>query len=194
MYLLGVSSVLGMLKKDAFLLLCMAFLIQLIFTPQAGFSISFILSYLALAGLLIIGNAVNYVFLGKIPAFILQPLSVSLGAFIATACISAWFFGTLRPVGIAAGLVITPLTTLFMILSIVWLGLDLVLPVLSNLLAKAISMLYRILEIFAELAGHVPGIEVNPYLALFFSLLTTAIILWLAYRRGACAKRLEPFA
>jgi competence protein ComEC len=193
MYLLGVAAVLGMLKRDMLSLLCMAFLIQIVVSPQSGFSLSFILSYLALAGILVIGRAINGVFMGKIPPVLLQSLSASLGAFIATAGVSAWFFTDLRPVGILAGLALAPLATVFMALSIAWLGLDFTIPPLSFLSGKALTLLYRLMEKTAALAAAAPGIRANPYLVIFFSLLITLTILWLDRRRGIIAVRLEPF-
>jgi len=193
MYLLGVVSVLGMLKRDMLPLLCMAFLLQIIISPASGFSLSFILSYLALAGILVIGKAVNSVFMGKIPALLLQPLSASLGAFIATAGVTAWFFADLRPVGILAGLILAPLATIFMVLSIAWLGLDFIIPALSSLLGKVLSMLYWLMEKIAALSAAVPGVKANPFLVLFLSLLITVTILLLDRRRRIIAGRLEPF-
>jgi len=194
MYLLGVVSVLGMLKRDMLPLLCMAFLLQIIVTPASGFSLSFILSYLALAGILVIGKAVNGVFMGKIPALLLQPLSASLGAFIATAGVTAWFFADLRPVGILAGLILAPLATIFMVLSIAWLGLDFIVPALSFLLGKVLSMLYWLMEKIAALSAAVPGVKANPFLVLSLSLLITVTILLLDRRRRIIAGSLEPFA
>jgi competence protein ComEC len=193
MYLLGVAAALGMLKRDMLSLLCMAFLFQIIFTPASGFSLSFILSYLALAGILVIGKAVNGAFMGKIPALLLQPLSASLGAFIATAGVSAWAFNDLRPVGILAGLALAPLAAVFMVLSIAWLGLDLILPALSFLPGKVLSLLYWLMEKIASLAAAVPGIKANPFLTLFLSLLITVTILWMDRRRRIISGKLEPF-
>jgi competence protein ComEC len=193
MYLLGVTAVLGMLKRDMLSLLCMAFLIQLIFVPASGFSLSFILSYLALAGILVIGKAINGALLGKIPAFLLQPLSASLGAFLATAGVSAWFFNDLRPVGILAGLILAPFATVFMVLSIAWLGLDFITPALSFLPGKILSLLYWLMEKTAALAAAVPGIKANPFFIILLSLLMIAAIIWLD-RRRLIAGRLEPFA
>ena len=194
MYLIGVLAVLGMLKRDALNLLCMAFLVQLVFTPKAGVSLSFILSYLALAGILIIGEMLNDYLGGKVPAVILQAVSASLGAFIATAGVTAWFFGILRPIGIAASLILTPLTTLFMVGSMAWLVMDIIAPSLSFLLGKPLSLLYLLMEKTALLSSHVPGLRVNPVLVALLSLLTIAAIVWLERRRRANANRLEPFA
>jgi competence protein ComEC len=194
MYLLGVLAILGMLKRDMLSLLCMAFLLQIFITPASGFSLSFILSYLALAGILVIGKAINGAFMGKIPVLLLQPLSASLGAFIAPAGVSAWFFNDLRPVGILAGLALAPLATIFMVLSIAWLGLDFITPVLSFLPGKFLFMLYWLMEKIAMLAAAAPGIKANPFLVIILSLLITVTILWLERRRRLIAGQLEPFA
>jgi len=195
MYLLGVVSVLGMLRRDMLSLLCMAFLLQIMGTPQSGFSLSFILSYLALAGILVIGGRINGLLTGKIPAVLLRSFSASIGAFIATAGVTAWFFSDIRPVGILAGLILAPLATVFMVLSVAWLGLDFILSPLSFLPGKILSLLYRLMEKTAALAAAVPGIRANPFLVIFLSLLITAAILWLDSRRRitAGADRLEPF-
>jgi len=187
MYLLGVVAVLGMLKKDMLALLCTAFLIQIAVTPGSGFSPSFILSYLALAGILVIGGAVNECLAGKIPDILLKPLSASLGAFIATAGVSAWFFTVLRPAGIAAGLVLAPLAGVFMVLSVAWLGLDIISPVLSFLPGKILSLLYRLMEKTAAAGAAVPGIRANPFLVILLSLLITLTLLLLARRRRIIA-------
>jgi competence protein ComEC len=194
MYLLGVLAVLGMLKRDPLLLLCMAFLLQIIMTPRAGISLSFILSYLALAGILVIGESLNGIFKGKIPAFFLLSISASVGAFLATAGVTAWFFGVLRPVGILASLVLTPLTTVFMLGSMAWLGLNLIMPPLSPLLSYPLSLLYRLMERTAFVASKMPGIRADPRLVLTFSLLCMALILWFDRRRRLSENRLEPFA
>ena len=193
MYLLGVLAVLGMLKRDALLLLCMAFLIQLVLTPQAGLSLSFMLSYLALAGILIIGNLINNIFKGTVPSFFLQPVSASLGAFIATAGIVTWFFNDLRPVGIIASLILAPLTMVFMLGSMVWLGLDLLFSSLSFLIGTPLSLMYWLMEKTASLASYVPGIRAHPLVVLFVSLLITALLVWLDYRRCKASGRLESF-
>ncbi|MDR0495624.1 MAG: ComEC/Rec2 family competence protein [Treponema sp.] len=193
MYLLGVCAVLGMLKKDPLLLLCMAFLIQLALTPGAGFSLSFILSYLALAGILIIGEPLNGIFRGRVPSVLLLSLSASLGAFIATAGVTAWFFGTLRPVGMIASIILTPLTTVFMIGSMAWLVLNLIAPPLSVLLGYPLSLLYRLMEKTSFAAAKIPGITAPPWLVISLSLFAIAVILWFDHRRRLAASRLEPF-
>jgi competence protein ComEC len=193
MYLLGILAVLGMLKRDAFSLLCTAFVIQLIVTPQAGVSLSFILSYLALSGILILGGMINRIFKGKIPDILLLSLSASLGAFIATVGISAFVFTTLRPVGLIAGLVLAPLTTVFMLCSILWLVLDLISPVVSSILNWPLALLYTLQDKTASVAAYVPGFTANPHLILWLSLALIAFIVWFDFRRKSIANRLDAF-
>jgi competence protein ComEC len=193
MYFLGVIAVLGMLKRDAFLLLCMAFLIQLAVSPRSGFSLSFIFSYLALLGIIIIGGWLNNIFKGKIPAFLLVSLSASLGAFIATAALSVSVFEVLRPAGILTSLLVAPLATVFMLGSLAWILLNLIAPALSPLLSHPLSLLYLLMEKVAFVSAKLPGVVIKPVPALVLSLLITALILWFDYRRRSALNRMEYF-
>ena len=103
MYLLGTLAVWGALPKRPGILLGLSFLVQISLWPESGLSISFILSYLALGGILTSGAALVELFRGTIPGVLLQPLSASLGAFLATAGVTAFFFGVLRPIGMGVG-------------------------------------------------------------------------------------------
>ena len=194
MYLLGVMAVLGMLKREPFSLLCLAFIIQLIVTPQAGFSISFMLSYLALAGIVITGGMLGRIFKGKIPNLLLFPLSASIGAFIATAGVTVNYFDILRPVGLVAGIVLAPLATPFMVGSILWLVLDLISPVISSVLDWPLSLLYILMEKTASLAAFVPGFKTDLRLTIWLSLAVIVLITWFDFRKKAAASRLENFA
>ena len=193
MYILGVLAVLGMLKREPLSILSLAFLLQLMVTPRSGVSISFILSYAALVGILVIGKLIGSLFKGKIPEFFLQPLSISLGAFIATASFVAWFFNYLRPVGILAGLVLAPLTTLFMVVAMAWLGLDLILPSFSFLLGRPLSLVYWLKEKTVLAASFAPGIRAHPLVVLVVSLLLVALLVFFESRRRKTANRLDAF-
>lgn len=194
MYMLGVLAVLGMLRRDSLSVLSMAFLIQLALSPGAGASLSFSLSYLAMLGILVLGKSLRGILGGALPPALLNPLALSLGAFIGTAGMVAWVFGDLRPAGILAGIAVAPLTTAFMIGSIAWLALDAALPALSPLLAWPLSLLYRLMEETARLASLLPGISASPRLVIALSLLASALLLWLDSRMRARRSRLRPFA
>jgi competence protein ComEC len=190
MYILGVLAVLGALPKKPLSILSLSFIVQIIVTPSAGNSISFILSYLALLGILIIGKPLSSLFAGKIPDILLQPLAMSCGAFLATAGVCSFTFGILAPVGIITGLVMVPLTTVFMIGSIIWLVLDFL--SLSALLNLPLSILYRLMEIIASSAGKVPGMSAG-LLALVLSLVISLLIIVFEYRRRGALLMLEKF-
>ena len=164
MYIIGIFAVLNDLKKEALILLCMAFIIQIIITPQSGYSVSFILSYLALAGILILGDYIIVLFRGKVPEYLLGPLSASIGAFIFSAGITAYYFDILRPIGIVTGLIVIPLTTIFMIGSIIWLLFDYTIPLFSVQFSKILSVIYKTMEKIVYTAGKAPGLNINSVL------------------------------
>jgi competence protein ComEC len=203
MYLLGALAVLFSLARNPASILNLSFLIQILLRPESGVAISFILSYAALWGILHIGLKIAELLRGKIPPVLLDPLSASLGAFMATAFVCAANFGVLQPAGILAGLVIVPLTTLFMVLSLGYLALDLVFPFLTPLLGLCLSLLYKALGRMAAFSAGFPGIVLEnsgprssgpgPALwVLFFSILPALAILWLAGRRRLEINRIPP--
>jgi len=192
MYILGVIAIIGALPKEPMSILALSFLIQIAASPSAGNSISFVLSYLALAGIFVIGQPLNSLAAGIVPDFLLQPLSASLGAFLATAGVTCFTFGRIAPVGIIAGLALVPLTTVFMIGSMIWLFLDFF--SLSGFLNTPLSLLYQLMEKIVSFSGKVPAItSANSFLILFFSLALSLLIVALEYRRRATLLRLKPF-
>jgi len=192
MYLLGVVTLLGAFPKEPLSILALSFLLQIVISPSQGNSISFILSYSALAGILLIGQPLYYLLSGKAPDFLLQPLTASCGAFLATAGITSFAFGVLAPAGIITGLALVPLTAVFMVGSMLWLALDLV--SLSFVLSFPLSVLYRLMEKIVSLAGNVPRILISmPAVTLFLSVIASALIAALVYRRRCAVDRIAPF-
>ena len=191
MYLLGVFTIIAAVPKKSMSILSLSFLIQIIITPSAGSSLSFILSYVALLGILITSRQITSLLSGVIPDFLLNPLSLSCGAFLSTAGICAFCFGSIAPIGIIAGLAIVPLTTVFMIGSMIWLLLDVF--SVSFILNLPLTWLYRSMEIISSVAGKVPGIGINSMPILVLSILTLTGIALLDYRRQSGLLRLEPF-
>jgi competence protein ComEC len=194
MYLLGALAVLGSLPKRPSLLLALAFLIQLALWPSSGNSLSFILSYLALGGILVLGGAFHFLLQGKVPEMILQPFSASVGAFIATAPVMAAFFGIVQLVGILAGLIVVPLTTLFMIAAMAAPILSSLVPPLGRAADFLLSWLYQILEKITAAASLVPSPPASRWQAvLLISLGLLALILFIHYRENFRSKSLAPF-
>jgi competence protein ComEC len=183
MYLLGTLMLLATLPKQGASLLGMSFLIQLILQPDAGHNLSFILSYLALAGILFIGELIYALIRGSLPDFVAKPLAASLGAFIATAAVVAVCFGALRPIGVIAGLAIVPLTTAFMLAAILFLAVSHVAPLLS--------LLYNALTALSALAARAPALPTKPLPVLLVSTLLVALCVFLYHRQLHALTRLE---
>jgi competence protein ComEC len=169
MYCIGAACVVFGLKGGARITLPLAFMLQLAATPLDGRSFSFILSYLALASILTLGNSINSWTAGKIPPLVGPPLSASLGAFLGTAAVTCAFFGTVRPAGLLAGLVMAPLTTVFMagaigftaLAVLVPLVLPAVWPYIATVVAFPMSLLYRALETIAKFTARGPAPAIN---------------------------------
>jgi len=192
MYLLGTAAVLGALPKKSMSILALSFLIQIVITPSSGYTISFILSYLAMLGILIISKALISLFTGKVPDFLLNPLAISCGAFFVTSGVCSYTFGYIAPAGIIAGLIIVPATTVFMTGSIIWLVLDTI--SLSGILNLPLSLLYKIMEKTAHFAGMVPGISgTRPFIILVFSLILSLFIVAFEYKQRKARLSLQPF-
>ncbi|MDR1058763.1 MAG: ComEC/Rec2 family competence protein [Treponema sp.] len=197
MYLLGCLAIWGSFKTSTMTLLALSFLLQILCFRGSASSPSFILSYLALGGILWTGESLNELFRGKLPRPLASGLSASLGAFIATAAVSLSLFGMLRPIGILAGLAIAPLASFFMILSLAGLASAFFAPPLFTLLDGALSLLYRLLEGIISLAASFPGIETkNPsgaLPALLLSLFAAGLICFFEARLLRKRKELAPF-
>jgi competence protein ComEC len=192
MYLLGVVTLLGAFPKEPLSILALSFLLQIIISPSEGNSVSFILSYSALAGILLIGQPLYSLFSGKAPDFLLQPLTASCGAFLATAGITSFTFGVLAPAGIIIGLALVPLTTVFMIGSMIWLALDFL--SLSFILSAPLSLLYRLMEKTVSLAGLVPRVSnVMPAIVLSLSIIVSALIVVFVYKQRGEVDSLPSF-
>ncbi|GHU64688.1 hypothetical protein FACS189447_02060 [Spirochaetia bacterium] len=194
MYFLGAACLWGFLKRDALNLLCLAFIIQLIFQSKAGASVSFILSYLSLAGILTLGEALHAWFRGRIPEIIGAGFSASIGAFIVTSTVVSLFFGALRPIGIIAGLIIVPLASLFMILSLGTIILVNIIPALFDPLNTVLTLVYRFIEYTVLFAGKIPGMAVpNPLPVLIISLILAVLIFILQNKDAVHRSTIVPF-
>ena len=180
MYLMGTVAVWGLLKRNVIALLCMAFIIQLVFQSDSGISLGFIFSYLALFGILTLGESLKCLFRGRLPEIINASLSASLGAFIFTAPIVAIYFDSLRPIGILAGPLLALMAAPFMILSLAALLVSFMPLPLWGILDFILIRLYGLIDITVSLAGQVPGIKIsNPVAILVFSGLFTLLALFI---------------
>jgi hypothetical protein len=88
---------------------------------------------------------------------------MSIGAQVATLPVVVARFGAYYPSGLAAGLVLVPLTTALLWAGLAWLPLFAVpWPFLHDLFARACGLLYAAIDWCANLFAGVPGLVVGP--------------------------------
>ena len=163
MYGLGSFLILTGTTRQTLALLAAAFLIQILWNPSTAYSLSFILSYLALGGILVLSGPALVILRGRLPSSLAMGISASAGAFLVTAPVAAAFFGMLRPVGLIAGLVVAPLSGIFMALSFMWLllaKLPFIGIIVGMIFDKFLTAVQFIMQWSISLFAYFPGLSV----------------------------------
>jgi competence protein ComEC len=125
--------------------------------------------------MLTLGESLRSLFRGRLPEILSGGLSASLGAFVITSPVVAYCFGSLRPIGLIAGLIIAPVSSLFMIFALAALAAGF-LPLPFRVLPDFIlTQLYRLIKFLVSAAGSVPGLPVSSPAAV----LAFVIVFWL---------------
>lgn len=146
------------LDVDYFIILCSVFLLHCVIAPQDIFSLAFILSYGALAGILLLSDFINSKICCFVPNKISNSLSSSVGAQLTTAPISIVFFGCFMPCGILASVVVSPLVSIFIFIGMFSIIICLIMPFLSPLFGSIMNILYSIIDVTVSLFALVPPI------------------------------------
>jgi len=192
MFFLGVLFRLGGRKISLISLLLLTAVLQLFLRPVEGWSLSFQLSYLALAGLVVFGRRFLLNLETLLPPVLAVPLCASLGAHLATAALLIVQFGEIYPVGILSSLIVTPLIVLFMWFSLAAYGAGLIgCPVfLSELLGRICHILYSLTEKAVSYFAGFPSVNFSRGNggALYLSIVLIVVIwlyrsLWRGYGR-----------
>jgi len=192
MYVLGSCLILSGITGQPWHLLGAAFLIQILWEPESAYSLSFILSYTALGGLLLLSGKIADLLKGALPDSLANGLGASVGAFLASAPVTAAFFGVLRPAGIIAGLVAAPLSGIFMALSLAWLATEKI-PLLGMILDRLLDVLQFFLQWSVSLFARLPGISIAFPAVLTGALIIVTGLFVLAIRQKQHRNYLAPF-
>ncbi len=158
--LLLMASVSNVEKPDMLLILCFSFLIQIVISPLDIYNIGFILSYTALAGILIFNNLINKFYIKFLPVIISNSLSASTSAQFFTAPVSLKYFGCFYPIGIIATVLVSPLITLFIYAGLILIILTLVFPFLNNGSGFFMNFLYNIINVLVRIFSKTPFIQI----------------------------------
>ncbi len=148
-----------MAKPEQLDILCFSFLVQAFFFPAHLFESAFLLSYFALAGILIITPHVKNFFSRRLFPYITNNFCTGLGAQIMTLPVSAVMFSRIIPAGIIASVVISPLVTVFIYCGLSFILMNLMLPFLNPLFNGIINLIYEIIKVMVSFFAGFPSIN-----------------------------------
>lgn len=155
------ASKTSMRSVDFTTVLAGVFLVHLVLFPQDSGEAAFLLSYGALAGILLISPIFTALLPRFVPTFFADGLSASLGAQIASLPVSVALFGQIMPIGIIASTIVSPLVTIFLTLSLFSIILSLALPFLSPLFGGILNVLYSVIVFFVQWFAGVPPVNIG---------------------------------
>ena len=143
------------------MILCFSFLLQSFISPDDIHNIGFMLSYGALAGILLTNQLFHKIYSKIFPSFISSSFASSTGAQIITAPIGLKIFGTFSPIGIIATTVISPMITVFIYSGLILIILSLIIPNFYKFSGFFMNFLYTVIKFFVMLFSKVPCININ---------------------------------
>jgi len=146
--------------------LALSGIVLLLIDPFQAFTLSFQLSFLALAGILVIGALFQRPLASHLPRFLLLAVAMSAGAQAATLPLVIARFGSYYPSGLVASLVLVPLTTGYLWAGLAWLPFSIVpWPLLHDFFARAFSVFYEVVRFCADALSRIPGMTFTPSIA-----------------------------
>ena len=155
------AAICGTEKPDMIMILCFSFLLQSFISPDDIHNVGFMLSYGALAGILLTNQLFHKIYSKIFPSFISSSFASSTGAQIITAPIGLKIFGTFSPIGIVATTVISPMITVFIYSGLILIILSLIIPNFYKFSGFFMNFLYTVIKFFVMLFSKVPCIKIN---------------------------------
>jgi competence protein ComEC len=192
MYAMGSVLILSGAKGQALALLGLAFIVQIIWNPESAYSASFILSYLALGGILLLSEETIKLLKGRLPTPLLGGFGASVGAFLATAPVTASLFGILYPAGIVATFFAAPLASVIMTLAIIYLILGII-PFLAFITSKLLDVSVFLLQYTVSLFAKLPGFSLATLITCIAALCIITALLALSAKQEKHRSYLAPF-
>lgn len=158
--LILLATIASVNQPDMLMILCFSFLIQCVIAPADLNNAGFLLSYGALAGILMTNKFLFKLFTKICPNYIAASLSSSTGANLFTAPISLKLFGTFNPIGIVATTFVSPLVTVFIYSGLILILLSLICPFLMTPSGIFMNIQYTIIKYLVLIFSKVPGIHI----------------------------------
>ncbi len=151
------ASIAGALKPDTLSILSFSFLLQSAICPQDIHETAFILSYGALAGILIFNRFFYRIYTKLFPRIFASSLAAATSAQTFTAPISLNIFGSFSPIGIISSTVVSPFVTIFIYSGLVFIILSLIFPFLAKPSEFFINLQYNFIDYIVKLFSQIPN-------------------------------------
>lgn len=161
--------------------LSFTFTIHLILFPEDSLTLSFMLSYSALFGILVCSKAISYFFNSFLPDVLNESLSASLGATFFTIPIVAISIKQVAIIGIISTCIISPLISIFLMLGIVFIFLSLLFPPSYRVVGYLLNLFYDCIIHIVYFFTKFPVLKIENYPLSFFPVIF-AIFLIVFYK------------
>lgn len=155
------ASMFSVEQPDMLLVLCFSFLLQCVISPADLTNAGFLLSYGALAGILLANKYFFRLYNRFCPFVIASSLGSSTAAQIFTAPISLKLFGSFCPIGIVATTFVSPLITVFIYAGLALIVLTLIFPPLCPLSKWIIEILYKMINLVTVFFSKAPAVHLT---------------------------------
>ena len=139
--------------------LCTALILHLSISSADAFTLGFMLSYGACAGIILFGEAMNVLLSGVLPLPLLQSVAASIGAQLFTFPIIMGSIGSVACVGVLASCVVSPLVSGFFILGLFCIPLAFLFPVCIPYAAFVFNVLYKSIFFLTQFFARFPSIR-----------------------------------
>jgi competence protein ComEC len=147
-------------KIDSFSVLCAVFLFHASAVPEDVFSVSFMLSYLALGGIMLFSEFLA-IFLSRIfPFSVSNAVSASAAANFSTAPVSLHFFGSISSAAIVSSSVVSPLVSGFLTAAVWLIAFSLAIPWISVAAGGFLNAFCSLIFFLAEFFARFPQIRI----------------------------------
>lgn len=156
-----IATMTGTKQPDMLVILCFSFLLQSVISPSDIHNVGFILSYTALAGILVFNKFFFILYSKLFPLKISASFASSSSAQMFTTPISLKLFGTYAPIGIIATTIVSPLITVFIYSGLVLILLTLIFPFICSYSALFMNFLYNIIKFLVSFFSKAPKWSIN---------------------------------
>ena len=148
-------------KPDLLLILAFSFLCQTIISPEDIYNSGFILSYAALAGILLTNKFFRSMYNRILPGYFANSLGSSTGAQVFTAPVSLALFKSFAPIGIIATSIVSPVVTIFIYSGLALIVLCLLIPALAVPSGIFINLEYTVIKYLTGVFSKAPVWSIN---------------------------------